>query len=143
MDGSTWPTALEIDGPYIESWDNDPGPLKSEALSENNLFCFCLQLKMPMITKGDHSYMYLKMLESTSSQISLQRNVLFPRNLYTHGQVTLREWQLSDGSPNLLIYYSPAAWIVKLKYAWVKVFRINPEFRTLRLTFQRKSASEC
>ena len=27
--------------------------------------------------------------------------------------------------------------------AWVKVFRINPEFRTLRLTFQRKSASKC
>ena len=26
---------------------------------------------------------------------------------------------------------------------WVKVFRINPEFRILRLTFQRKSASKC
>ena len=27
--------------------------------------------------------------------------------------------------------------------AWVKVFRINPEFRILRLTFHRKSASNC
>ena len=26
---------------------------------------------------------------------------------------------------------------------WVKVFRINPEFRILRLTFHRKSASKC
>ena len=26
---------------------------------------------------------------------------------------------------------------------WMKVFRINPEFRILRLTFQRKSASKC
>ena len=28
-------------------------------------------------------------------------------------------------------------------YAWVKVFRIIPEFRVLRLTFHRKSASKC
>ena len=28
-------------------------------------------------------------------------------------------------------------------YTWVEVFRINPEFRILRLTFQRKSASKC
>ena len=28
-------------------------------------------------------------------------------------------------------------------YTWVKVFRIIPEFRILRLTFQRKSASKC
>ena len=27
--------------------------------------------------------------------------------------------------------------------AWVKVFRINSEFRILRLTFHRKSASKC
>ena len=27
--------------------------------------------------------------------------------------------------------------------AWVKVLRINPEFRILRLTFHRKSASKC
>ena len=27
-------------------------------------------------------------------------------------------------------------------YSWVKVFRINPEFRILRLTFLRKSASK-
>ena len=27
--------------------------------------------------------------------------------------------------------------------AWVKVFRINPEFLVLRLTFHRKSASKC
>ena len=27
--------------------------------------------------------------------------------------------------------------------AWVKVFRINPEFNILRLTFHRKSASKC
>ena len=26
--------------------------------------------------------------------------------------------------------------------SWVKVFRINPEFRILRLTFHRKSASK-
>ena len=26
---------------------------------------------------------------------------------------------------------------------WVKVFRINPEFRILRLTIHRKSASKC
>ena len=29
-----------------------------------------------------------------------------------------------------------------LTYAWVKVFRIIPEFRILRLTFYRKSASK-
>ena len=28
-------------------------------------------------------------------------------------------------------------------YAWVKVFRNNPEFKILRLTFHRKSASKC
>ena len=28
-------------------------------------------------------------------------------------------------------------------YAWVKSFRIIPEFRILRLTFYRKSASKC
>ena len=27
--------------------------------------------------------------------------------------------------------------------AWLKVFRIVPEFRILRLTFQRKSATKC
>ena len=27
-------------------------------------------------------------------------------------------------------------------FAWVNVFRINPEFRILRLTFHRKSASK-
>ena len=27
--------------------------------------------------------------------------------------------------------------------AWMKVFRIVPEFRILRLTFHRKSASKC
>ena len=27
--------------------------------------------------------------------------------------------------------------------SWVKVFRIFPEFRILRLTFHRKSASKC
>ena len=30
-----------------------------------------------------------------------------------------------------------------LIYPWVKVFRINPEFKILRLTFHRKSASKC
>ena len=30
--------------------------------------------------------------------------------------------------------------MVLLPYAWVKVFRIIPEFRILRLTFHRKSA---
>ena len=30
-----------------------------------------------------------------------------------------------------------------ITYAWVKVFRIIPEFRILRLTFHRKSASKC
>ena len=29
------------------------------------------------------------------------------------------------------------------RYSWMKVFRINPEFRILRLTFHRKSASKC
>ena len=31
----------------------------------------------------------------------------------------------------------------KVQYAWVKVFMIIPEFRILRLTFHRKSASKC
>ena len=30
-----------------------------------------------------------------------------------------------------------------LGYTWVKVFRIVPEFRILRLTFHKKSASKC
>ena len=30
-----------------------------------------------------------------------------------------------------------------IKISWVKVFRAVPEFRILRLTFQRKSASKC
>ena len=29
------------------------------------------------------------------------------------------------------------------KHTWVKIFRINPELRILRLTFHRKSASKC
>ena len=33
--------------------------------------------------------------------------------------------------------------IILLSVTWVKVFRINSEFRILRLTFQRKSASKC
>ena len=32
---------------------------------------------------------------------------------------------------------------VCVAYTWVKVLRINPEFRILRLTFHRKSASKC
>ena len=32
---------------------------------------------------------------------------------------------------------------LQYKYIWVKGFMINPEFRTLRLTFHRKSASKC
>ena len=32
---------------------------------------------------------------------------------------------------------------LKMKIALVKVFRIIPEFRILRLTFHRKSASKC
>ena len=40
--------------------------------------------------------------------------------------------------PINLRVYSPHG-----KYAWVKVFRINPEFRILRLTFHKKSASKC
>ena len=31
----------------------------------------------------------------------------------------------------------------KISDTWVKVFRIIPEFRILRLTFHRKSASKC
>ena len=34
-------------------------------------------------------------------------------------------------------------WSPKWVDSWVKVFRINPEFRILRLTFHRKSASKC
>ena len=33
--------------------------------------------------------------------------------------------------------------LCKIFYAWVKVFGIFPEFRILRLTFHRKSASKC
>ena len=32
--------------------------------------------------------------------------------------------------------------VVWSAFSWVKVFRINPEFRILRLTFHRKSASK-
>ena len=51
------------------------------------------------------------------------------------------------------LIYSPAELVAVLvpmaiseeiaMYAWVKVFRIIPEFRILRLTFHRKSASKC
>ena len=33
--------------------------------------------------------------------------------------------------------------VVDKLLTWVKDFRINPEFRILRLTFHRKSASKC
>ena len=33
--------------------------------------------------------------------------------------------------------------MVSLFYTWVRVFRFIPEFRILRLTFHRKSASNC
>ena len=33
--------------------------------------------------------------------------------------------------------------LLPLKATWVKVFRIIPEFRILRLTFHRKAASKC
>ena len=49
--------------------------------------------------------------------------------------------------------YSPAELVAVLvpmaiseniaMYAWVKVYRIIPEFRILRLTFHRKSDSNC
>ena len=32
--------------------------------------------------------------------------------------------------------------VFQVDHTWVKVFRINPEFRILRLTFHRKSASK-
>ena len=34
-------------------------------------------------------------------------------------------------------------WNQRLLNTWVKIFRINPEFRILRLTFHRKSTSKC
>ena len=33
--------------------------------------------------------------------------------------------------------------LASFPYSWVKFFRINPEFRILRLTFYGKSASKC
>ena len=41
--------------------------------------------------------------------------------------------------PNIL---NPPGEILEIS-PWVKVFSINPEFRILRLTFHRKSASKC
>ena len=38
---------------------------------------------------------------------------------------------------------SPIRRRVRLVLAWVKLFRINPEFKILRLTFHRKSALKC
>ena len=38
---------------------------------------------------------------------------------------------------------SPIRRRVRLVLAWVKVFRINPEFKILGLIFHRKSASKC
>ena len=42
----------------------------------------------------------------------------------------------------------PINWLIDafasiMELTWVKVFRINPKFRILRLTFHRKSASKC
>ena len=42
-----------------------------------------------------------------------------------------------------VLYYVVYQWMVYLLDTWVKVFRIIPEFRILRLTFHRKSASKC
>ena len=33
--------------------------------------------------------------------------------------------------------------VASVAISWMKVFRIIPEFRILRLTFHRKSASKC
>ena len=45
-----------------------------------------------------------------------------------------------DGSTFEVLY---VILLSEVKDTWVKVFRINPKFRILRLTFLRKSASKC
>ena len=40
-------------------------------------------------------------------------------------------------------YHNGRPIILFIMSKWVKVFRIIPEFRILRLTFHRKSASKC
>ena len=45
--------------------------------------------------------------------------------------------------PNVTCRQSQCVQEYDLKSSWVKVFRIIPEIRILRLTFHRKSASKC
>ena len=48
-----------------------------------------------------------------------------------------------QGIPYMNLVLKEAFIFHKPTITWVKVFRIIPEFRILRLTFHRKSASKC
>ena len=56
---------------------------------------------------------------------------------YLHKQETIR---LKTG---VLVVVRDVFPLKSRLFAWVKVFRINPEFMILSLTFHRKSASKC
>ena len=55
-------------------------------------------------------------------------------------------WKMVKVGENHYILKSQGIWKLRLSdnpLAGVKVFRMIPEFRILRLTFHRKSASKC
>ena len=63
----------------------------------------------------------------------------------SYRQVVYRYKTPDDTLPTCTIWTAVVAWFYShlslvAIITWVKVFRINPEFRILRLTFHRKSA---
>ena len=66
----------------------------------------------------------------------------FPENYSRRVRKSTNKKFWPNGHMKLLVFSSNVLPCI-LDNTWVKVFRINPEFRILRLTFQRKSASKC
>ena len=78
---------------------------------------------------------------ATKAQMSLQIS-MSPCCWQTQGMVVVEN---SDQRLDLALL-DKSAWVFKGSFwvnVWVKHFRINPEFRILRLTLHRKSASKC
>ena len=59
----------------------------------------------------------------------------------------LKFWKTLSGGKSaghtLLLHMLKDSQLLQMVISWLKVFRIIPEFRILRLTFYRKSASKC
>ena len=102
---------------------SDPGPMGPLVLFGLK---YCIYVQKP----------HLRAHADISSRLEVINIVcvfIFSQTLCTRVTKAQASLQICAGSPESLI----------IDNAWVKVFRVIPEFRILRLTFHRKSASKC